>query len=560
MKFHWVFFLLFSNFLLAQNEIPQDYFQNPLKINPLLSGTFGELRNNHFHGGWDIKTEQQEGLEVVSSAEGFVSRIKISTYGYGKALYIQHPNGYTTVYGHLSKLSPEIEAFVEKKQYENESFEIELFPEADELPVSQGQLIAFSGNTGGSGGPHLHFEIRDGQQRPMNPMLFGIEIKDTRPPTIRSLYVYPLSEDAHVNNSNNRQRINLTGLKDGSFKANTITACGDIGFGISTTDKLDGSHNNNGVFKITSVLNGQKMSELLFDRFSFAETRFLNHLIDYEFYSNHNSRVQKLFNTNNPVSIYKDVTNEGKLHIQDEMSYEYQIHVSDFAGNERIIRIPIEGKQAENLISQKDTTGILVNSDASFVFEKNGIDLYIPENALYEDVYLDLEFENGIAKVHKDDVAIHKHISLGFDVSNYKMEDRGKLFIGRIGYKGRPIYSETNMNGDRLVTGIRTFGEYKIFSDTTPPSVKSVNFRDGQWISNLSTLQIRISDYETGIKSYKATVNGKFILMEYDYKTNLLTHYFEDGVVTDTENKLKLIVTDNVGNSTIFEATFFRKQ
>lgn len=171
-----VFLLFISTVALAQPNAPKDYFQNPLDVPLVLSGTFGELRSNHFHSGLDIKTQQRQGLDVVASAIGYVSRINIQHYGYGKALYVQHPNGYTTVYAHLKKFSPEIEAYVKKRQYANETYEIELFPEANELQVEANELIAFSGNTGGSGGPHLHFEIRDGSQRPMNPKLFGIEI------------------------------------------------------------------------------------------------------------------------------------------------------------------------------------------------------------------------------------------------------------------------------------------------------------------------------------------------------------------------------------------------
>ena len=165
----------------SQQELPQDYFENPLNVPIVLAGTFGELRSNHFHSGLDIKTQQREGLEVNAAAEGYISRINIQHYGYGKALYVQHPNGYTTVYAHLKKFSPEIEAYVKKRQYANETYEIELFPEADELQVEANELIAFSGNTGGSGGPHLHFEIRDENEQPINPFK-SLLIEDDFPP------------------------------------------------------------------------------------------------------------------------------------------------------------------------------------------------------------------------------------------------------------------------------------------------------------------------------------------------------------------------------------------
>jgi len=180
--------------------------QSLTRVNPLLSGTFAELRSNHFHSGLDIKTQQRRGLKVKASATGFVSRIKVSHFGYGKALYITHPNGYTTVYAHLQKFSPDIEAYVKQQQYKKESYQIELFPKAGTLPVLKDNLIAYSGNSGGSGGPHLHYEIRDKQQRPMNPLLFGLDVKDTTNPIIKSIYAYPLDNQASINGSNTKQK------------------------------------------------------------------------------------------------------------------------------------------------------------------------------------------------------------------------------------------------------------------------------------------------------------------------------------------------------------------
>jgi murein DD-endopeptidase MepM/ murein hydrolase activator NlpD len=181
--------LFVTSFCFSQVEYPQDYFKNPLDVTLVLAGTFGELRTNHFHSGLDIKTQQREGLNVYAAADGYVSRIKISEFGYGKAIYITHPNGYTTVYGHLQSFAPKLETYIKACQYQKETYEIEVFPTADELKVSQGEIIAYSGNTGGSGGPHLHFEIRDKEERPMNPMLFGIDIQDSKVPTVSDVYL-----------------------------------------------------------------------------------------------------------------------------------------------------------------------------------------------------------------------------------------------------------------------------------------------------------------------------------------------------------------------------------
>ncbi|MGB7785987.1 MAG: M23 family metallopeptidase [Salinimicrobium sp.] len=554
-------FLIFSLKSFSQYKVPENYFDDPLDIPLVLAGSFGELRSNHFHSGLDIKTQQHEGLPVHAAAEGFVSRINISHYGYGKALYIQHPNGYTTVYGHLRNFSPEIEAYVQKKQYEKESYEIELFPSAQELKVDRGQLVANSGNTGGSGGPHLHFEIRDGQQRPMNPLMFGVEIKDSRTPLVQALYAYPIGDEAHVNGSAQRQKINLIQQADGSFISPKLEACGEIGFGITTVDQMDAAPNQNGVYRIEAAANGNQLFQADFQKFSFAESRNINKLIDYGFYTQQHHRIQKLFvEPSNPLSIYSVVDHEGLLNVQDSLSYNYVIKVTDYSGNQRVVNIPIQGKMQSNVVPKEDkTTDFFVEAGKAANFEGNGIDVYFPKNVLYDDAYLDIAFEDEKVKVHEDIIPLKSDFTVGFDVSKYTPEDRKQLFIATLNKWGNPSYSTTYKDGERFTTKSRNFGTFTLATDDTAPKVVPVNFRDGQWISNNTDLKVKISDDLSGINSYRATVNGKFILMEYEYKKNLLTHDFSDGVVTDTENHLKVEVIDNVGNTTTYEATFFRK-
>ena len=255
MRINFIFFLLFSTLCSAQSIYPTDYFRPPLDITLVAAGTFGELRSNHFHSGIDIKTQQREGLKVYSTADGYISRIKVAHFGYGKALYITHRNGYTTVYGHLQKFSPKIEAYIKKHQYEKESFEIELFPNPVDLPLEKSEIIAFSGNTGGSGGPHLHYEIRDNQERPLNPMLFGLDITDTTKPIISEVYAYPISEDAHVNKSKKKQKLRLIDNRDGTYTVENIEAYGKIGFAIETIDRQDLAANKNGVYNIQTRYN-----------------------------------------------------------------------------------------------------------------------------------------------------------------------------------------------------------------------------------------------------------------------------------------------------------------
>ena len=561
MRLTFFFFLVFSIFTNAQNNYPQDYFNPPLEVPLILSGSFGELRSNHFHSGLDIKTQQREGLKVLACADGFVSRIKVAHFGYGKALYITHPNGYTTVYGHLQKFSPEIEAYIKKQQYEKESFEIELFPSADTLPVTKSSLVAYSGNTGGSGGPHLHFEIRDEEERPMNPMLFGIDIKDNSKPTVSAIYAYALDENASVNKSNSKQKLRLIPLKSGDYTTESIEAFGNIGFGIETNDRQDLAANTNGVYNIQTFLNGNQNFEVDFSVFSFDESSCINQFIDYEHYISNRRRIQKLFKKNNPLSILKPLLNDGVLTIEDSTASVYKIRVSDFKNNASFVTINIKGnKTTISNPKVEKTTPYYITANQSTNLRSGNVSVDFYPDTFYENFYMDFDVNNDILTLHKDIVPTRKNFTINYDISNYKDPDKDKLFIARlVGYKKYPLYSFSKREGNILSTSTKTLGTYALATDTVNPTISALNFKDGQWLSNFRFLKVKINDTVSGISNYRATVNGKWILMEYDYKTKTLTYDFNDDIVTDTKNDFKLIVTDNVGNSATFEATFFRK-
>ena len=546
----------------AQNNYPQDYFENPLEIPMILAGTFAELRSNHFHSGLDIKTQQREGLKVNASASGFVSRIKISHFGYGKALYITHPNGYTTVYGHLQSFSPEIEAYVKKQQYKAESYEIELFPSAEELPVTKGNLVAYSGNTGGSGGPHLHFEIRDKEEHPMNPMLFGLDIKDSTKPYIKSIYVYPLNDSAYVNNFNTKQSLRLIPLASGDYTTETIEAIGDIGFGIEANDRQDLAANSNGVYNIQTFFNGNETFEVDFKEFSFDESSHINNFIDYEHFSKTKNRIQKLFRKNNPLSILKPSVNDGIINIKDSTNSIYKIRVSDYKNNGAWVTVNIKGAKNKTAKPKVEkTTPYYIDASQTTNLKAGTISVDFYPDTFYDNFYLDFNVKNDTLTLHDDVVAAKKNFVINFDISNYKVSDRDKLFIARlVGYKKNyPVYSYTKRKDNLLTTTTKTLGTYTLATDNTAPKITSPNFKDGQWISNFRFLSVKISDDLSGISNYRATVNDQWILMEYEYKTNTLTYDFNDGVVSAGKNNLKIIVTDNVGNSSTFESVFYRK-
>ena len=459
---------------------PQDYFSAPIDINLILSGSFAELRTNHFHSGLDIKTQGKEGFQTYASAAGYVSRIKISRYGYGKALYIKHPNGYTTVYAHLKKFSAAIEAYVKKRQYQKETFEIELFPKAGTLKVLDKQLIAYTGNTGGSGGPHLHFEIRDPQERPINPLMFGFDVKDTTPPVIYGLFGYPISENSHVGGDTKRVEIRIIKQKDGTYKSEPIIAYGEIGFGIISTDRQDLASNKNGVNNIQTSFNGQKSLEVNLNRFSFDETKHLNRYIDYEFLYNNKKRIQKLFiEKNNPLSVMNAFTNGGALKIENDTYSIYKVFVSDFKGNQSELNIPIRGVY-QKLSDPINRNAKLqhVSATKETVLQKDNVSIQILKNTFYEDVDLLFEVSNDTLKLHTALIPLQKSITINFDISKYKKEDKTRLFIGSVSRYGNKLYySPTKKRGNTLSTRTKYLGSYSLGIDSENPEIKSNKFQ-----------------------------------------------------------------------------------
>ncbi|TXE06531.1 M23 family metallopeptidase [Gelidibacter salicanalis] len=554
--------LLISSFAFAQVDYPTDYFRSPLDIPIIPSGTFGELRTNHFHAGLDIKTQQREGHNVYTVAEGYVSRIKVSHYGYGKVIYITHPNGYTSVYGHLSSYAPILEAYVKAAQYKNESYEVELFPAVDELKVNQDEIIAYSGNTGSSGGPHLHFEIRDQQERTINPLLFGLEVQDKKTPYVRGIYAYTKDDQSSVNGKTGRVELRLIPTKTKDYTVESVTAHGTIGFGIVSYDSQDLAVNQNGINGLETFFNGHKKFEMDFNRFSFTESRHINRFLDYEFFKTKRNRIQKLFvEQGNVLSMYQNLDNNGYVIIEDSTASVYKIRIKDFHDNESWVTIPINGKTTPTTPTLVDTTAkTYIFSDQPTNLNESNVSVFIPANSFYEDAFIDFKVRNDTLYLHKDIIPLQKNITITYDVSKYKNAEKDKLYIAElIGSRNYPSYLNTKRNGDILTASSNALGTYALVMDTQGPNISATNFQDGKWLSNFRYLKFKITDNLSGISNYRATINGKFILVEYEYKTNTLTFDFNDNVVTDTKNEVKLVVTDNVGNSSTFEATFFRK-
>ena len=558
----FLFYILCCSTLFAQNNFPKDYFSPPLDIPMQLSGNFGELRPNHFHAGFDYKTQQREGLKVYASAEGYVSRIKISTFGNGKTIYITHPNGYTSVYAHLQKAVGPIQDFITATHYKEQAFEIEMYLKPGEIPIKKGDWIAISGNTGASEGPHLHFEIRDSKTEfIINPMLFGFDsgCRDTKKPTISGLYVYPLFSST-VNKSNRPIVLNYSLQKDGTYLSDKVLANGPIGFGITADDYDDVSFNKNGVYSVNSFLNGQLKFGYQFDTHSFDDMRYVNALIDYSKYKKTGQRVQKLFMKNKYglAFITTDAT-KGQVIPTPNLDNVYRIEVADFFGNKTQITVPIQFDATTAIIPQEPmVSSYFIKSTVDAVFEKENASVFFPAGTFYDDFELNFDIKNGILFLHDDSVPAHSNFTISLTDSTLSKELLEKTFIARI--DGDQINYNTTYRKDSIFSAkVKTLGKYKLVTDTLAPKVTIAKPIEGKWV-NQDAIQIQISDLGSGIKTYNGFLNGQWVLFEYDNKTRTITHYFNDDFLLNGANELKVIVTDAMGNSTTFETHFFRNR
>jgi hypothetical protein len=562
--------ILFINKL---GEEPKDdtIFTSPVQIPLSLSANFGELRQDHFHSGLDIRTQGVTGKEVVAAASGYVYRISVSPGGFGKALYLRHPSGYSTVYGHLDKFIPEIEEYVVSRQYEDRSYMITLWPSKDRFRFNQGDIIAYSGNTGSSSGPHLHYEIRKSEEEiPVNPLLFKFGIEDNYEPIIEKLVIYPAGRKTSINNQSKPLKINVTGGNGNYYLAskNEITINGPAGFGLKTYDLLNNSYSKCSVYSIELKIDSLPVYNYLMDAFSFNESRYINSHIDYETYLKENVYIERAFVLpNDKLSVYHDLVNKGIFNFKDDRKHHIEIIVTDINNNRSVLSFFVKSTSTPK---QEVSDGPYENNIVIMPYNRNNkfvsknVTVNIPAGVLYDTLRFEFSKISGnpdmysdIYRIHNRYTPVHKPYNLSIKPGRIPMGKESKLLIVQIAdeLKRNPL-ATTWVNGT-LMANPNSFGTFYVGIDTVPPVISVNGLTEGANLSGKTEFRIKISDDISGIKSYEPQIDGKWALFEYDQKNNLLTYRFDSKRITKgIKHTLSLMVADNCGNISTMNREF----
>jgi hypothetical protein len=561
--------LLVSGLLDGQEKSKYGSFAPPLDIPMLLSGNFGELRSTHFHSGIDIKTQQQTGKNVYASKEGYVSRIKIQSGGYGKSVYLYHPEGYTTVYAHLNDFITEIASYVKEIQYAQRKYEVNVFPEKYRIPVVKGQLIGHSGNTGYSGGPHLHYEIRDAGQNPVNVLKYGFDIRDDIAPEIRRLAVYPVETGSIINGRNNKVVLNPVLINGQYVLTDTLSASGGAGFGIETYDYLNGTGNRCTVYSIELVVNGMVVYLHEMDKLSFGEMKYLNSHIDYEERILNKLNIHKLFlDPNNGLGIYKKISNNGIVDFADDSVYHVRITVTDAYSNSASLSFRVYGEKPNHAL-------LRIAADSSFVkpfyynqdnaYQTPEIRIEIPRYALYRDVdfkYAALRSDtlpySDLHMVHSDLIPLCSSYRLSIKTRNIPADLSKKALIVSIDRNNEmSVFGGIWQNGF-VTASVSCFGRFFVLVDTLAPSVKPVVFRANQSYKANDDIAFEITDDLSGLKSYNGYIDDEWALFEYDKKSNTLSYTIDgERLTAGIKHTLQIVVVDDRNNISVYKSTFY---
>lgn len=574
----------------------------------------GELRPNHFHAGLDIKTEGRTGLPVYAAEFGFIMRIKIQEGGYGNALYVYHPSTkQTTVYAHLKKFSPKIAQYVREKQYEKQTFTIELFPQKTDFPVTRGDIIAYSGNTGGSGGPHLHFEIRNKDQHLLNPLNFQFkEVKDDIPPNIYEVLLSTRTKDSRVNNEFGKTPFKPRKIGTKSYVIDQpITANGAIAIALKTNDKLNGSSNKNGTNYINLYVDDTPLFKYNNNSFSFGKTRYINSHFDFELADKGHGRLHKLFvDDGNALKLYPVLINNGILSINQNKKYAIRIECIDAFGNKSTLRFTIQGNLSPSKtishrshLSSNYTQSIINNtlkittpklpsihldnkevlpayhlSDAS-VFLYDLKNTATPDTLSLKNNSYALHFIQAVKpkeKTHIYSSTADFHIPRGafYDTTYFQYHTKNDTFYIHHSTTALQRYVNITLKLDtgnhKNKTHVYSMdSEGTVYFEGGNWGINGIHFRTrslGRYFIQTDTIPPKIKyshksngevylkayDLKSGLKTYNAYINDEWLLLHYDYKRNLLWSERLDKTKA-LKGLLKVIATDQAGNEKTLE-------
>ncbi len=560
--FYSVFFI---SYLQAQifpvKKYPQGYFQYPVGAAIGLNANFGELRPNHYHMGLDCKTDKKQNMPVYAAADGYIAKIKIEPSGFGRAIYINHPNGFTTLYAHLNDFFPALEKYVKEQQYKQESWKIFIDIPRDSFPVKKGEFIAWSGSTGGSEGPHVHFEIRDTKtDKVLNPLLFGFPIIDNVPPSIIRLAVY----DRCVSTYNQSPKLYSLKLVKGVYVPASpliILNTDKVSFGISAFDKYNGSTNNNGIFEADLFDNNEAIAGFQLDSITYDETRYLNAHIDYKLkaaggpYVEHLSRLPGY-----PQGVYKDIKSDGVINLEDDSAHQIKIVVKDTYGNASVLQFEIRRGIIKESTGLKHTDSY--SQETEFypgfvnVFDKDDIQLILGENELYDSIRFAYTKKasstpHSVSALHivqSGLVPVHGYFAIKLK-TNITIPDtlKDKIILQRQWGDKTDIIKPVRI-GNWYAGQFRNFGSFQLLIDESPPTITALGFRENANLSHTSQIIIGAKDNNKEIKNFRAELDGKWLRFTNDKELAFI--YKFDEMCPSGKHELKIIAEDEAGNST----------
>lgn len=554
-------FFLFSLSFLSFSAFTQDVsigisyplsdFRPPLDLTPALSSSFGEIRSNHLHSGLDYRTNQREGYPVYAVADGSIARLRVQIGGFGNAIYISHPNGYTSVYAHLQRFNPRISKRIKDYQYKTQCFDVDFPLLQTDIPVKKGEIIGWSGNTGGSAGPHLHFEIRDSKtEEIINPQLFGIDIPDKIKPVIRGIYTYRLN-GLPFSEKTTKQYHEASSLSGSAL----IQINDETGFGLRASDQT-------GIYSIELKLDQKSIYLTALERFYFDHSQAANSYIDYPAYINSGSIIYKTFKEpGNPLTIYKAAINNGIIKPPDDQVHEMEYIVKDVKGNTSTLVFKIKFNN-KSIVSSRNAGGqkkFIYNQTNEF--SNDAVRLTFPKGALYSDLNFTYSELKKIAGTYSSVHAVHSRLiplNQPYDLSIKPDQDLPSTLYEKAlirDVRGKAYLSSYADGYVKAMPG--SFGSFYITIDTIAPVIRPVNIVSGKSMAGISRMIFKISDNMSGIKSFKGKMDGNWILMEHDQKTATLWHTFDERT-SSGKHTFELEVTDNKLNTKTYTATFLR--